>query len=59
MDDIVLTHATLDVGKISRSVSTHPHKKGPVMENYTRHPTSFSMVIYQADPNMTCGVPEM
>ena len=31
---------------------THPHKKGPVIENYTRHRTSFSMVIYQAEHNL-------
>ena len=34
--------------QINTSQSTHPHKKGPVMENYTRHLTSFFMVIYQA-----------
>ena len=33
---------------------THPHKKGPVMENYTRHLTSFSMVIYQAEHDLWC-----
>ena len=36
--------------------STHPHKKGPVMKNYTRHLTSFSMVIYQAKHNQWCPV---
>ena len=35
---------------------THPHKKGPVMKNYTRHLTSFSMVIYQAEHNLWCPV---
>ena len=35
---------------------THPHKKGPVMENYTRHLTSFSMVIYQAEHGLWCPV---
>ena len=33
---------------------THPHKKGPVMEIYARHLTSFSMVIYQAEHNLWC-----
>ena len=37
-------------------LSTHPHKKGPVMKNYTRHLTSFSMVIYQAKHNLWCPV---
>ena len=35
---------------------THPHKKGPVMENYTRHLTSFSMVIYQAEHDLWCPI---
>ena len=35
---------------------THPHKKGPVMKNYTRHLTSFSMVIYQAEHILWCPV---
>ena len=35
---------------------THPHKKGPVMKNYTRHLTSFPMVIYQAEHNLWCPV---
>ena len=35
---------------------THPHKKGPVMKNYTRHWTSFPMVIYQAEHNLWCPV---
>ena len=35
---------------------THPHKKGPVMKNYTRHLTSFSIVIYQAKHNLWCPV---
>ena len=37
-------------------VRTHPHKKGPVMKNYTRHLTSFPMVIYQAEHNLWCPV---
>ena len=35
---------------------THPHKKGPVMENYSRHLTSFSMVIYQAEHDLWCPI---
>ena len=35
---------------------THPHKKDPVMKNHTRHLTSFSMVIYQAEHNLWCPV---
>ena len=34
------------------NVTTHPHKKGPVRKNYTRHLTSFSMVIYQAEHDL-------
>ena len=35
---------------------THPNKKGPVMKNYTRHLTSFSMVIYQAEHDLWCPI---
>ena len=35
---------------------THPHKKGLVMKNYTRHLTSFSMVIYQAEHDLRCPI---
>ena len=38
------------------SVDTHPYKKGPVMENCTRHLTSFSIVIYQAKRDLWCPV---
>ena len=37
-------------------VHTHPPKKGPVMKNYTRHLTSFPIVIYQAEHNLWCPV---
>ena len=36
---------------------THPHKKGPVMEIYARHLTSFSMVIYQAEHDLCLWCP--
>ena len=35
---------------------THPHKKGPVMENYSRHLTSISIVIYQAEHDLWCPI---
>ena len=38
----------------NQHLGTHPHKKGPVMEIYARHLTSFSMVIYQAEHNLWC-----
>ena len=41
-------------GDIKNIWYTHPHKKGPVMKNYTRHLTSFSMVIYQAEHDLWC-----
>ena len=41
-------------GQYRGSWLTHPHKKGPVMKNYTRHLTSFSMVIYQAEHILWC-----
>ena len=41
---------------INNELPTHPHKKGPVTENYTKHLTSFSMVIYQAEHDLWCPI---
>ena len=47
---------TVALSFVLYKVATHPHKKGPVMENYTRHLTSFSMVIYQAEHDLWCPI---
>ena len=53
---VIVSTATKTFANIFHYIATHPHKKGQVMKNYTRHLTSFSMVIYQAEHNLWCPV---